>query len=144
MANLQKIYSDLDFMFKPLPVTKDIALRYDDQAVIRSVINLLLTNFYERPFQPNLGCNIRRLLFENVDPIIATQIESACNDLLSKRGLYDFLVICDTSNNTPSTIANNQLYVDVAIEPMRDVEFIYIPIALYNPGTVAQLGASST
>ena len=87
-------------------------------------------------------------LFEPNDTItrksIATQIESACNDLLSKRGLYDFLVICDTSNNTPSTIANNQLYVDVAIEPMRDVEFIYIPIALYNPGTVAQLGASST
>ena len=87
-------------------------------------------------------------LFEPNDTItrksIATQIESACNDLLSKRGLYDFLVICDTSNNTPSTIANNQLYVDVAIEPMRDVEFIYIPIALYNPGTVKQLGASST
>jgi hypothetical protein len=87
-------------------------------------------------------------LFEPNDTItrksIASQIESACNDLLSKRGLYDFLVICDTSNNTPSTIANNQLYVDVAIEPMRDVEFIYIPIALYNPGTVAQLGASST
>ena len=87
-------------------------------------------------------------LFEPNDTItrksIAAQIESACNDLLSKRGLYDFLVICDTSNNTPSTIANNQLYVDVAIEPMRDVEFIYIPIALYNPGTVAQLGASST
>jgi hypothetical protein len=87
-------------------------------------------------------------LFEPNDTItrksIATQIESACHDLLSKRGLYDFLVICDTSNNTPSTIANNQLYVDVAIEPMKDVEFIYIPIALYNPGTIANLGARST
>ena len=87
-------------------------------------------------------------LFEPNDTItrksIATQIESALHDLLSKRGLYDFLVICDTSNNTPSTIANNQLYVDVAIEPMRDVEFIYIPIALYNPGSIASLGASST
>jgi hypothetical protein len=87
-------------------------------------------------------------LFEPNDTItrksLASQIESALHDLLSKRGLYDFLVICDTSNNTPSTIANNQLFVDVAIEPMRDVEFIYIPIALYNPGTVAQLGASST
>jgi hypothetical protein len=87
-------------------------------------------------------------LFEPNDTItrksIATQIESALHNLLSKRGLYDFLVICDTSNNTPSTIANNQLYVDVAVEPMRDVEFIYIPIALYNPGTVATLGAAST
>jgi len=87
-------------------------------------------------------------MFEPNDAItrktIATQIESALHDVLSKRGLYDFLVICDTNNNTSSTIANNQLYVDVAIEPMRDVEFIYIPIALYNPGTVANLGAANT
>ena len=87
-------------------------------------------------------------LFEPNDSItrktIATQIESALHDVLSKRGIYDFLVICDTSNNTPSVVANNQLYVDVAVEPMKDVEFIYIPIALYNPGTIANLGARST
>ena len=87
-------------------------------------------------------------LFEPNDTItrksIATQIESSLNNLLSLRGLYDFLVICDTSNNTSSTIANGQLYVDVAIEPMRDVEFIYIPIAIYNPGTIASLGVAST
>lgn len=87
-------------------------------------------------------------LFEPNDSVtrksIATQIESALNDILSKRGIYDFLVVCDTTNNTPSTIANNQLYVDVAIEPARDVEFIYIPIALYNPGALANLGTSST
>jgi len=87
-------------------------------------------------------------LFEPNDAItrksIATQIESALNNVMSLRGLYDYLVICDTSNNTSSVIANNQLYVDVAIEPMKDVEFIYIPIAIYNPGTVASLGKSST
>jgi hypothetical protein len=87
-------------------------------------------------------------LFEPNDAItrksIATQIESSLHDILSKRGLYDFLVICDTSNNTPSTIANNQLWVDVAIEPMRDVEFIYIPIAIYNPGDIAKLNTTST
>ena len=87
-------------------------------------------------------------LFEPNDQVtrksIATRIESALTDILSKRGIYDFLVVCDTTNNTPSTIANNQLYVDVAIEPARDVEFIYIPIALYNPGTIASLGTAST
>ena len=75
---------------------------------------------------------------------IARQIEGALHDVLSKRGLYDFLVICDTSNNTQSTIANQQLYVDVAIEPMRDVEFIYIPIAIYNPGEISTFQATST
>lgn len=87
-------------------------------------------------------------LFEPNDQVtrksIATQIETACNDILSKRGIYDFLVVCDSSNNTSSTIANNQMFVDVAIEPARDVEFIFIPIALYNPGALAALGTSST
>lgn len=87
-------------------------------------------------------------LFEPNDAVtrksIATQIERALSNILSLRGLYDFLVICDTSNNTPATISNNQLYVDVAIEPMRDVEFIYIPIAIYNPGSIAALNTTST
>jgi hypothetical protein len=87
-------------------------------------------------------------LFEPNDQItrtsIARQIEGALHGVLSKRGLYDFLVVCDTTNNPPSAIANQQLYVDVAIEPMRDVEFIYIPIALYNPQEISKLQARST
>lgn len=71
---------------------------------------------------------------------IQRAIEGTLHDVLSKRGLYDFLVICDSSNNTSNTIANNQLFVDVAIEPVRDVEFIYIPIAIYNPGQIATVG----
>lgn len=70
---------------------------------------------------------------------IASAISGSLNSVLAHRGLYDFLVICDTSNNTSASIANNQLYVDVAIEPERDVEFIYIPIAIYNPGQIATL-----
>jgi Phage tail sheath C-terminal domain len=87
-------------------------------------------------------------LFEPNDTVtrksIAKQIENTLNNILGLRGLYDYLVICDTSNNTAATIANNQLYVDVAIEPMRDVEFIYIPIAIYNPGSIKALNATSS
>lgn len=83
-------------------------------------------------------------LFEPNDKITRDQlksiISSAMNDLISKRGVYDYLVVCDDSNNTPDRIARNELYVDVAIEPMKDVEFIYIPIRLYNPGDIAKLG----
>jgi hypothetical protein len=46
------------------------------------------------------------------------------------------LVVCDSSNNTSDRISRNELYVDIAIEPMRAVEFIYIPIRLKNPGTI--------
>jgi hypothetical protein len=83
-------------------------------------------------------------LFEPNDKITRDQIkrivESALNDLVAKRGITDYLVVCDTSNNTPNRVANNELYVDIAIEPMKDVEFIYIPIRLYNPGAIATLG----
>jgi hypothetical protein len=99
---------------------------------LRTVFNSVANGYL---FEPNDGTTRKS---------IASQIESALHNVLANRGLYDFLVICDTSNNTPATISNNQLYVDVAIEPMKDVEFIYIPIAIYNPGTIAALNTSST
>lgn len=80
-------------------------------------------------------------LFEPNDKItrdqIANIISGAINDLVAKRGVYDYLVVCDETNNTPTRIARNELYVDIAIEPMKDVEFIYIPIRLKNPGDIA-------
>jgi len=80
-------------------------------------------------------------LFEPNDKITRDQIKniisSAINDLIAKRGIYDYVVVCDDSNNTPARIARNELYVDIAIEPMKDVEFIYIPIRLKNPGDIA-------
>jgi phage baseplate assembly protein W len=72
---LQKIYSDLDLTFNRQPGKGDLALRYDEQAVISSVRNLLLTNFYERPFQPEIGSNINGLLFENISPITAVLLK---------------------------------------------------------------------
>ena len=75
---------------------------------------------------------------------ISAVVESALNDVVSKRGMYSYLVVCDTSNNTSSAIANNQLYIDVAIEPTRATEFIYIPIAFYNPGVIATLNTTSS
>ena len=80
-------------------------------------------------------------LFEPNDKITRDQIknviEGAINDLIAKRGIYDYLVVCDETNNTPTRIARNELYVDIAIEPMKAVEFIYIPIRLKNPGDIA-------
>jgi hypothetical protein len=79
-------------------------------------------------------------LFEPNDTItrgaIQTQITSLMVDLVNKRGLYDYLVVCDTTNNTPATIDANELYVDIAIEPVKAVEFIYIPMRIQNTGTI--------
>ena len=83
----------------------------------------------------------KQYLFEPNDQItrqsIANSITSLMIDLVAKRGIYDYLVVCDLSNNTPSTIDRNELYVDIAIEPVKAVEFIYIPVRIQNTGTIA-------
>jgi hypothetical protein len=80
-------------------------------------------------------------LFEPNDQITRNQISNACTslmlDLVAKRGIYDYLVVCDLSNNSPATIDANELYVDIAIEPVKSVEFIYIPLRIQNTGSIA-------
>ena len=68
-------FKDLDLSFNIHPIKKDINTHKNEYAIINSVKNLILTNHYERPFQPEIGSNIRRLLFENVDSVTAAQIE---------------------------------------------------------------------
>jgi hypothetical protein len=82
-------------------------------------------------------------IFEPNDTITRNEIKQAAESLLlelvGQRGLYDYLVVCDESNNTPSRIDRNELYLDIAIEPVKAVEFIYIPLRLKNTGEIAGL-----
>lgn len=64
--NNQKLYSDIDLRFNTQPGNKDIAMSYNEQAVIRSIKNLLLTKPYERLFQPDLSSQVDNLLFEPI------------------------------------------------------------------------------
>ena len=83
----------------------------------------------------------KTFVFEPNDQITRNEITNAINglmlDLVAKRGIYDYLVVCDESNNTPSRIDRNELYVDIAIEPVKAVEFIYIPVRIKNTGEIA-------
>jgi len=80
-------------------------------------------------------------LFEPNDAQTRREIKAAAESLLlelvGQRALYDFIVVCDTSNNTPSRIDRNELYMDIAIEPVKAVEFIYIPLRIKNTGDIA-------
>tara|TARA_B100002019_G_scaffold83710_1_gene72250 strand:+ start:4335 stop:7697 length:3363 start_codon:yes stop_codon:yes gene_type:complete len=82
-------------------------------------------------------------LFEPNDKITRDEIKQAAESLLlelvGQRALYDFLVVCDESNNTPARIDRNELYLDIAVEPVKAVEFIYIPLRLKNTGEIAGL-----
>lgn len=64
-----KRYKDLDLNFKIHPIKKDINKHLDEKAVIYAVKNLILTNHYERPFHPEVGSNLNKLIFENMDSI---------------------------------------------------------------------------
>jgi hypothetical protein len=80
-------------------------------------------------------------LFEPNDELTRNEITNLCNslmiDLTAKRAIYDYLVVCDTSNNTPARIDRNELWVDIAIEPVKAVEFIYIPLRIKNTGEIS-------
>ena len=58
-------FADIDLFFKAHPVTGDVTVKYDSDAIKRSVRNIVLTNPFERPFKPGLGSNVRSFLFEN-------------------------------------------------------------------------------
>jgi hypothetical protein len=83
----------------------------------------------------------RPFIFEPNDALtrqeISGVIETLFVDLVAKRGIFDYLVVCDESNNTPARIDRNELYVDVAIEPVKAVEFIYIPVRVFNTGEIS-------
>lgn len=80
----------------------------------------------------------RPFIFEPNDAFTRAQVQNTVsalmNELVTLRGILDYSVICDDSNNTPARIDRNQLWVDVAIQPIKAVEFIYIPVRILNTG----------
>lgn len=70
MANQQVTYRDIDLNFLVHPVRKDINTLVDEDAIIASVRNLVLTNKFEVPFNPEEGSNLRKMLFENWSPAL--------------------------------------------------------------------------
>ena len=86
---------------------------------------------------------VKPFLFEPNDEVTRTNakvvVDRFLGELVSQRGLFDFVTVCDTSNNTPARIDRNELHIDVAIQPVKAAEFIYIPIRIQN--TLGQTGS---
>lgn len=100
-----------------------------DRVNVVRLINYLRYNFdiIAKPF-----------LFEPNDRMTRDQVVSVferfMGNLVGLRAVYDFAVVCDSSNNTPERIDRNELWIDVAIQPVKAIEFIYIPIRIRNTG----------
>jgi phage tail sheath protein FI len=77
-------------------------------------------------------------VFEPNDQLTRDNLKAAAdgllNEVLIKRGLYDFVTLCNESNNTPTRIDRNEMWLDVAIKPVKAAEFIYIPIRVLTTG----------
>lgn len=82
MARNTRTFSDLDFNFTKHPVTNDVAMKYDEEAIKQAVKNLVLTRNYERPFHSEIGSQIRGLLFENASPMTVMLLKRAISDTI--------------------------------------------------------------
>ena len=82
MEQQARIYKDLDLAFIPHPIRKDVNKKTGYNAVIQSVKNLVLLSHYEKPFHPEIGSNIRKMLFEPLDPISAAIIAREIEDVI--------------------------------------------------------------
>ena len=87
MQNQNKItarrwYTDIDLNITPHPSSGDLVLKYDKEAIKRSIRNIMLTNNYERPFKPSFGANLRGLLFELADDLTKFEIRRQIEDAI--------------------------------------------------------------
>ena len=103
MAINSRKYTDIDLDFLPNPITKDILRKVDDHALAASIGNLLQTSHYERLFNPALGCNLKRYLFEQIDDIttagIQEEITRTIKNFENRVDLSDVTVTPDFDNN---------------------------------------------
>jgi phage baseplate assembly protein W len=82
LASRNKVYSDLDLDFDIHPNTKQLNTLTSDDAVIRSLKNLIFTSHYERPFHPEIGCKIKNSLFDNIMPSTAITIQNSIKEVV--------------------------------------------------------------
>lgn len=119
-----KRYKDLDLNFNAHPVKKDINKHIDELAVINSIKNLILTNHYERPFHPEIGSNINKLLFDNMDSITVSalrrEIEQVIKNFEPRVNLSLIEVIPEYEDNKFNIIM--EFYILNRTEPVT-IEF---------------------
>jgi phage baseplate assembly protein W len=96
-------FRDLDLSFNIHPVRKDINKHVGVKAVINSIKNLVLTNHYEKPFQPEIGSNVRKLLFENIDALTSIALQREISQVIAnyepRASVSKVYVFADYDNN---------------------------------------------
>lgn len=109
MANKTRTFVDIDASFTANPVTGDIAVRTDDQAIKFAIRSLIFTNYFERPFQSNIGSPVNALMFENMGPNFKIILKQSIIDVITNHeprvDVVDVVV-----DDSPD---NNRVYVTI-------------------------------
>jgi phage baseplate assembly protein W len=129
-SNVNRVFSDFDFNFIPHPVTKDLLKKTGTNSIVQCLVNLVQLNTFEKPFHPEIASNIRKLLFELVDPITAHALSNEIKNLIgnfeprvSVKGVY---VYADPDNNGYNVTiefflvnVNSPITISVFLERLR-------------------------
>ena len=129
---LQRIsqgFKDISMTFQSNPLTKDLIVLKNENAIARSIKNIVFTNPGEKPFQPNFGSRITGSLFENIDDITALEIESELKESIQRQeprvSLTELKVTTDIEGNGFDVVINYDIIgADV---PPQQLEFILLP-----------------
>jgi phage baseplate assembly protein W len=122
----EPVYSDLDLDFTLNPITKDVSLKYDAEAIKRSLKNLIFTSRYERLFQPEINAGIDKLLFENYGSIQLVTLRSRL-----EQTIINFEPrVTEVSVEVGENIDRNSLVIDIIfrIRNIPDLQEISIDL----------------
>ncbi|SVB27604.1 uncharacterized protein METZ01_LOCUS180458 [marine metagenome] len=126
LSTANRVWTDLDLDFTKHPITDDISKKRGVEAIKRSVRNLLLTNKYERPFNPDLGSGIMGLLFELVSPTTANVLELAIKEVLEN---YEPRIIIDNIR-IQGDIDRNGYHITLEFTPINTLQPVTIELFL--------------
>lgn len=108
MSRATRTFVDLDGAFSVNPKTRDVAAKYDDNAIRGALRNLIHTKHYDRPFQPQIGCQLHNLLFENMDAFTLSVAERTIREAITK-----FEPRVDLLNVSVVARESNELFIEV-------------------------------
>ncbi len=124
--NRKPDYSDLNLDFMAHPTTGDVMRLTGEEAIKRSIRNLVLTNFYDRPFRSYIGSNASKLLFENANALTASFLKDAIREVIGnyepRVSVRDVSVYVDNDNN--GYVATIAFSVVNRIDPLTTVIFL--------------------
>ena len=126
MTSNTRQFADLDFNFAKHPVTGDVTLKYDEQAIKQSVRSLILTGNYERPFHSEIGSNIRALMFEPNSPMLSALLKRAITDTIQNFEPRVKLLDVRIRNNYDS----NEINVTIEFTIINTLRPIVLDVAL--------------